>query len=271
MALSNYTSTTDFINEFLEYGRPEHTDFDYANFTSIIKYLQVMTIFEEPNLESHVKNKITSYLMNKGLIIPYGTIKKAWLYPIQYCPICLLESTSYFKSDWRISLIFGCLKCKCYLVNNCPNCHMPIQILKIKPQDNSEFNQINNCFSCSRRLIGPITFLKDQELNALKQVSEWIKLSNTTIESNFQLLIDLILIISSKGKVGKKVRFFFGLGSGMDNFLTLSQQQRSKLIILAIQWMDNFFVTLLRMNKETGLNAKDWHRVIDLSNLPIHP
>ncbi|MCF8567089.1 TniQ family protein [Alicyclobacillus tolerans] len=62
----------------------------------------------------------------------------------RFCPQCLSESVPYHRLLWRFENITGCLKHRCSLHNECPNCFQTISL--------KEIAELNACPYCGHRL-----------------------------------------------------------------------------------------------------------------------
>lgn len=61
-----------------------------------------------------------------GNIVPKSCIQLRYA---KLCPVCLLES-SYSRRIWDFALVTTCLKHKCLLIDECPNCGKPLTWLR---------------------------------------------------------------------------------------------------------------------------------------------
>jgi hypothetical protein len=74
---------------------------------------------------------------------------------LMYCPKCLSglkKKPAYFRKQWRLGISFVCLKCRCYLMENCPHCNEFVSFLKpFDPgKDISEY--LTTCKYCKRSI-----------------------------------------------------------------------------------------------------------------------
>ena len=80
--------------------------------------------------EGYLQDKVNTD-SRQAWIVPSGHMKKAGTYKnTKYCPECLKEN-GYFKKSWRLHYVNVCVKHKCYLLNECPQCGSPVSFLNI--------------------------------------------------------------------------------------------------------------------------------------------
>ena len=91
----------------------------------------------------------------------YGKRKQKCL---RYCPLCLKED-GYFKKEWRLLYVNACLKHRCYLENECPQCGSPI-ILTLSSENSCH----TNCFQCGCPLVERDSVLIDSKSYGLKAI-----------------------------------------------------------------------------------------------------
>lgn len=65
------------------------------------------------------------------------------------CPRCLSEEP-YFKKKWRLLTSVGCLNCKTYYIDSCPNCNSPIIFQRLAIGDKSLYKEypLYVCWKC---------------------------------------------------------------------------------------------------------------------------
>ena len=76
--------------------------------------------------------------------IPSGGVYKHKTNGLQFCPLCLKEGNDIFYIFCRLSWNISCMKHKCLLHTNCPNCDYKYSPHLIKFQD-----IINRCTNCN--------------------------------------------------------------------------------------------------------------------------
>lgn len=90
----------------------------------------------------HGKNR-THFIQSLG---NYAHIKKNA--GLRFCPLCLAsDSIPYFRKEWRLSFYTACLEHKCFLLNRCPNCNLPLTLSK-----NYQEKDFTFCYSCGTDL-----------------------------------------------------------------------------------------------------------------------
>lgn len=121
-----------YLNEeiSLNFSKRMLADYNSVFNTSLKSYRGYLS----ENIISNTRNNLISPIKTKGTY----SFKKG----LKYCPKCLREK-EYFKKEWRLSFYTVCLKHKCFLIDECPNCKEPLTITKRKC-DIESFN----CWNC---------------------------------------------------------------------------------------------------------------------------
>ena len=199
--------------------------------------------------------QIASVKEYKTIIIPSTTYKKAVQYPLQYCPKCLNSNKPYYSLFWRISLFYGCLKCKCYLLSGCLKCKYPLQFTKIQADFIYNNKQILKCYSCNY----PLNSFSSKTLD-IDDYEILLWLTNCFFENGAALekIISMINLIISNTKVSCCIRKYFKLEQTSGHFSTLSPEERSLILKSVFFWFNNQFNTINSINRKNNLTMKNW-------------
>ena len=63
----------------------------------------------------------------------------------QVCPACLREGLPYYRRAWRLALFCICLSHRCYLLDVCPTCRQPINVLEFVKPGTDRFTRCHTC------------------------------------------------------------------------------------------------------------------------------
>lgn len=153
-----------------------------------------------------------------------GLNKLAWLPPAgredsrrsfgqQICPRCVEEdSRPYLRLSWRLAFVIACPKHRCFLVDRCPRCGEPINILRQNRVDRIECWSCGNTISLSTPEYVTTSTLIIQEhlLSVLRD--RWAELGGAGVifaPAFFQLLM-LVFRLLSSGKHALPLRIWIG-------------------------------------------------------------
>lgn len=94
---------------------------------------------------SNINSAFTEGILNVG--IQHRMRKNKGLLA---CPICLGKK-EYYKKNWRLVSSIVCTECNCNLIDECPNCKMPIvfQRLDIGKKDIYDEKPMYLCWNCN--------------------------------------------------------------------------------------------------------------------------
>lgn len=109
-----------------------HRDIDLVGINeNFIKQLVSKTYYKKEDFLGMTLKSYEGYLFinlnksNRNLFVLQPRFRKgrAIKKAIRFCPLCLKESKEqYLKKQWRLSFSTICLKHKCFLYDNCPEC-----------------------------------------------------------------------------------------------------------------------------------------------------
>lgn len=90
--------------------------------------------------------------------------RKRTSHGLQICPLCLRESSAYFRKYWRLSFMTGCLEHGVALLDGCPGCDAPI-VPHRSPND------LRRCHQCLGRIDLPARIIRE---DSLLSVQRWL-------------------------------------------------------------------------------------------------
>lgn len=175
----------------------------------------------------HGKNR-THFIQSLG---NYAHIKRNG--GLRFCPLCLAsDSIPYFRKEWRLSFYTACLKHKCFLLNRCPNCNLPLTLSKSYKEKDFTF-----CYKCGIDL-KTINIIQEEdcELEAtivLMKVlhNGWGNKLGQTVQSieYFDFLKQLnkmIYLWENTEEISEKILFSKPLikSAGYEDFLSIREQ-----------------------------------------------
>lgn len=100
----------------------EHTILNYNQVKEMFLISYKDLVFNDADLSS-----FTMGILNLGV---YHRKRKQ--FGLLCCPSCLVKENPYYKKEWRLAFSLGCTKCKCYLIDRCPNCLNPIAFHRLE-------------------------------------------------------------------------------------------------------------------------------------------
>lgn len=274
-ALSNYSTPHEFTRRFIKKMLPAHHDFDLRPNLDLVTYLDKMSL-KGLDLEilkrSYRLSDLASKVEKSSIFIPTGTFNKNRIFPPQFCPKCFSKPTPYLRQNWRISLMYGCLDCGCFLRSRCGICNNPLQTMKLTLQNANGYSRIQDCYSCGRSLAETATGdIAPLDMDVMDFIRIMILSPRNASEIHFMTLAGIVRALLSSGRIGVIARDHFSLPEKKDHFLSLQQEDRRPYVRIAVQWLQNFYPTLSELNEKYGINARDWKHYFDLERIPFHP
>ncbi len=277
-ALSNYSSPTDFVGNWLNKHLASHYDFDLNPIDDIINWIVWMSPKREVDkLSFKVVNLEEAFSYRKvknSPFIPEGTIHQKRRYPVQFCPGCLDKKQPYFKLDWKINLVYGCELCKCYLASKCSQCENPHQLTKIQLiRHNQCFSKVSDCSFCN----APLNKIKtesigEQELETLVWMKGIIGLTQNPNPVKASLLIDLCSLLCSSSFLGSISRDYFKIDQPTSNsFYLILAQEKALLIETARVWIENFYNITADINQIYSISRQHWDRFVNSPDGTLNP
>jgi len=139
------------------------TSLHLISYQDIIFNSKINSAFTEGILNVGVEHRMRN---NKGLLA---------------CPLCLSKK-QYYKKSWRLLSSIVCTDCRCNLIDECPDCKMPIvfQRLDIGKKDLYLEKPMYLCWNCNNDLRKDYTVI-DKNSNSFK----YQKYINNTIQDGF--------------------------------------------------------------------------------------
>lgn len=139
------------------------TSLHLISYQDIIFNSKINSAFTEGILNVGVEHRMRN---NKGLLA---------------CPLCLSKK-QYYKKSWRLLSSIVCTECRCNLIDECPDCKMPIvfQRLDIGKKDLYLEKPMYLCWNCNNDLRKDYTVI-DKNSNSFK----YQKYINNTIQDGF--------------------------------------------------------------------------------------
>lgn len=169
-------------------------------------------------------------------------------YP-KVCPACLSESL-YCRRMWDISVVTTCLKHKCLLIDECPNCKRQITWIR---------NRVSVCLCEYDWRDATVTLIKGSELSLTQHVHQLCGLSvnESILQERFHQspiinleLRDLLLVLF----------FFAGLYQGLSistgkNLLPMGRNRDFHALLTKVysvfeDWPNNFYEFLCRRSEK---------------------
>ncbi|NMM50316.1 TniQ family protein [Marinigracilibium pacificum] len=82
------------------------------------------------------------------------------------CPNCLRQNIPYYRKEWRLVTSIICLKCKCHLIDHCPECGAGIAFHRLESGYKEDVLRypLNSCWQCKSSLCEDITWVKSEDL-----------------------------------------------------------------------------------------------------------
>lgn len=266
LARSHKMKPFSFTKYCLEEPSLWNRDFDKFYYENLVILLTTITPLSSKNIDSlhlisyqdivfnsKVNSAFTEGILNVG--VQHRTRKNKGLLA---CPLCLSKN-EYFKKSWRLLSSIVCTDCNCNLIDECPNCKLPIvfQRLDIGKKDIYSEQPIYLCWNCRYDLRKEYTLIDENSssIQYQKYINETIRHGyNNHTQYSFEYFTTLFSILrkvrSSSTKFFRVREAFikeFGINSKefcIHNF-ELSLELRRKLlpvIYLLLSDLDNKFV-----------------------------
>lgn len=291
LSLENRVNLHTFYSKLLNYKHQIWTrDVDRSASSELIQLLSDCSSCSIVKIEAatlrHYEGLMYEDVRAHGVarwVLPLGVYHRLHRRGMQCCPICLGEDIPYYRLKWRTSIFTVCEIHRCFLIDECPNCHAKIEYHRIGVGRYSVASacDIRLCSKChfdlSTSLLHfpprlPEHILQEYEI-LLKNVAEnsWVSSFNLTATqplAYFEGLRGVLMLVNRRSAVDlrRNINRLIRLNLPLEKdwsleFGLLGISERFKLLIacfwLMHDWPNRFISILKKSHISRSTFAED--------------
>lgn len=264
LANLNYCNVQTFCRAIFESNKSFESDIDiylsdelikriYSSF-NVLDILKPNMLFSKKQL-LHISDKgkstwITNKIFNKKSIFNRQ----------QICPSCI-KKFGYYKYQWRLTFLFGCLDCNVYFINKCQVCGSEISFFKNQNSSSVSKDLIFNCYRCRFDLRNSLLkSLSTESVGVIKTL--FYEFEQNYNSSDF---LDSMLFFNEffckNYEFNNQVKKMFDLDNiPAIEFSLQSPIDREKIQFTSLKLISSFPVSIMRINQIFDSTLSEWKK-----------